>query len=192
MGWMHLWKETLLQKKKEAECPHQIERRNVWRDILTLFRHWGPYMGPTGCEQFCVFNVSVEINLFIQNITWSPPCFPWYSSLTPKSSAQTDKKKKSFQGIRIQTQKSMESPRTNATAFSTYRVQHEEIHSLPCGKSHQSCTAVERVTGSHNIAARLQGVLLGRLILCGLWKRRRNPSPGAAPQSSWNHKRKPY
>lgn len=90
---MHLWKETLLQKKKEAECPHQKERRNVWRNILTLFRHWGPYMGPTGCEQFCVFNVSVEINLFIQNITWSPPCFPWYSSLTPKSSAQTDQKK---------------------------------------------------------------------------------------------------
>lgn len=72
----------------------------------------------------------------------------------------------------------MESSRTNAAAFSTYRVQHEEIHSLPCGKSHQGCTAIERITSSHNIAARLQGVLLGRLILCGLWKRRRNLHQG--------------
>lgn len=77
-------------------------------------------------------------------------------------------------GTGIQTQVPTEPSRTNNTIFSAYRVQHEEVHSLPCGKSHQGCTTIQCITCSHDIASRLQGILLGRLILCGLWKIRRN------------------
>lgn len=78
------------------------------------------------------------------------------------------------QRTRIQTQEPIEPLRTNNTVFSAYRIQHEEIYSLSCGKSDQGCTTIQCITRSHDVAARLQGILLRRLILRGLWKTRRN------------------
>ena len=64
-----------------------------------------------------------------------------------------------------------ESTKAHISSPGTYWVQHEEVHSLPRGQSHQGGASVECIASSHNVATWLQGILFRRLFLWGLQKR---------------------
>lgn len=51
---------------------------------------------------------------------------------------------------------------------STNRVQHETVYSLASGEHHHCGAAIDSVACCHEVPARLQGIFLRGLIICGL------------------------
>ena len=50
----------------------------------------------------------------------------------------------------------------------TYRVQHEAVDPLAAGEHHHGGAAVQGIARRHQVPARLQGVKLAGLPICGL------------------------